>query len=218
MKNILLTLFIAISINSFGQEWTDLKVDSVLTLKLPDNYHIYDTLGIKVFTGILENAVVSVSIGENVKTVKDEKLLLVWYNSFKESSVKANHGQLIKDQIIEAGGLKMIRFSFHMEKDGEKKVKHSIVAVVNNKFYTISFTEAESPSGEMEKTREKFFSSMKFPPGLGLNNQLSAKDRDEMAYNQGELLGKITVGLLIGLAVWFSTRRKKKDRPTSAVR
>jgi hypothetical protein len=62
----------------------------------------------------------------------------------------------------------------------------------------------------MAKTREMVFSSMKFFPGLGLNNQLSTKGSDERAYNQGLLLGKITIGLLIGLAVWLSTRRKKK--------
>jgi hypothetical protein len=214
MKNILLTLFIAISINSFGQEWTDYQVDSVLTLKLPDNYKIIDTLGVKVITAAIENAVVSVSIlqnaGENALSIKDEKELLRWYEGFKKGYIKTNHGQLIKDQIIEASGLKMIRFSFQAETAGEKQLRHCIAVIVNDKTYAINFTEVESLSGEMAKTRDLVFSSMKFSNGLGLNNQLSTKGSDERAYNQGLLLGKITVGLVIALVVGLSTRRKKK--------
>jgi hypothetical protein len=214
MKNILLTLFIAISINSFAQDWTDYQVDSVLTLKLPDNYNIYDTLGIKVISAAIENAMITVSIlqntGENAFGIKDEKELLAGYEGFKKGYIKSNHGQLIKDQIIEAGGLKMILFSFHTEVEGEKQVRHCIAVIVNKKTYAISFTEVESLSDKMAKTREIVFSSIKFSPGLGLNNQLSTKGSDERAYNQGLLLGKITVGLLIALAIWLSTRRKKK--------
>ena len=214
MKNILLTLFIAISINTFGQDWTDYQVDSVLTLKLPDNFKIIDTLGVKVISAAIENAIVSVSIlqnaGENTWGIKDEKELLKGYESFKKGYIKSNHGQLIKDQIIEASGLKMIRFSFHAEVEGEKQIRHCLAVIANDKTYAINFTEVESLYEEMAKTREMVFSSMKFSPGLGLANQLSTKGPDEKAYNQGLLLGKITVGLLIGLVVWLSTRRKKK--------
>src|SRR5688500_14276286 len=96
MKNILLTLFIAISINSFAQDWTDFQVDSVLTLKLPDNYQISDTLGIKVISAHIENATISVAIlqnaGENALDIKDEKELLKWYEGFKKGYLKTNHG------------------------------------------------------------------------------------------------------------------------------
>lgn len=214
MKNILLTLFIAISINSFAQDWTDSQVDSVLTLKLPGNYKINDTLGIKVISAAIENAMISVAIlqnaSENAFDIKDEKELLERYESLKKGYIKSNHGQLIKDQIIEASGLKMIRFSFHAEIAGEKQVMHCIAVIVNDKTYAINFTEEESLSGEMAKTREMVLSSMKFPPSLGLNNQFSTKGADERAYNQGLLLGKITIGLVIALAVGLSIRRKKK--------
>ena len=214
MKNILLTLFVAISINSFGQDWTDFQVDSVLTLKLPDNYQINDTLGIKVISAHIENATISVAIlqnaAENALEIKAEKELLKWYEGFKKGYLKTNHGQLIKDQIIEASGLKMIRFSFHAETAGEKQVRHCIAVIINDKTYALNFTELESMSGEMAKTREMVLSSLKFAPGLGLNNQLSTKGADEKAYNQGLLLGKITIGLLITLAIGLSIRRKKK--------
>ena len=214
MKNILLTLFIAISINSFGQDWTDFQVDSVLTLKLPDNYKINDTLGVKVISAAIENAMITIAIlqnaGENAFDIKNEKELLEEYESLKKGYIKSNHGQLIKDQIIESSGLKMIRFSFHAEIAGEKQVMHYIAVIVNDKTYAINFTEVESQSGEMAKSREMVLSSMKFAPGLRLNNQLSTKGADEKAYNQGLLLGKITIGLVIALVVGLSIRSKKK--------
>jgi hypothetical protein len=188
--------------------------DSLLTLKLPDNYKINDTLGIKVINAAIENATISVGIlqnaGENALDIKDEKELLEWYQGFKKGYIKTNHGQLIKEQIIEANGLKMIQFSLHAETAGQKQVRHCIAVIVNDKTYALNFTEVESLSGEMAKTREMVFSSMKFAPGLGQNNQLSTKGADERAYNQGLLLGKTTVGLVIALVVGLSIRRKKK--------
>lgn len=218
MKNLLLTLFIAISINSFGQNWTDFHVDSMLTLKLPDNYKIRHTLGIKVISAEIKNAMISVSMiqntGEKALRFEDGKKLLEGYDGFKNGYISSRHGKLIKEQIIKKCGLKMLRFSFHAEVNGEQQIWHSIAAFVNDKIYVVSFAELESLSKEMTETREMVFSSITFPPGLGLNNQLGEKSSYDRAYNVGVLIGEVIGVMIMGfpivLIVWLIIRWVKK--------
>jgi hypothetical protein len=63
----------------------------------------------------------------------------------------------------------------------------------------------------MSATREKLFSSLRFSPKLGLNNQMSYKPERDRAHNQGLLLGKITIfALLIGLGLGSQKGKKKR--------
>ncbi|OQP59425.1 hypothetical protein A3860_37855 [Niastella vici] len=214
MKNILLVIFSAISINSFGQAWTDYKVDSNLTLMIPGNYKAQDTSGQRVIKAEIDNGLILISIlansGELSMNVESEEELLKVYKGFEKGYVNSQHGQLIKDEIIENSGLKMIRFSFRAAMSGEKQIRHCTAVFVNDKMYSINFLEVESLTNEMAEQREKLFSSLKFSPNLGRKNQMSYKQENDKAYNQGLLLGKITIALIIGLGVWVSSRRKKK--------
>jgi hypothetical protein len=215
MKNILLAIFIAISINSLGQNWTDQQVDSTLTLMLPDNYKVIDTLGRRIISARIENGFVFTSIlpntGEVSINVQSEDELIKSYKGLEKGCIKSQHGQLIKDEIIENSGLKMIRFSYKASMNGERLVCHCVSAFVNEKMYSVSFAEVESMTNEMSATREKLFSSLRFSPGLGLKNQMSNKGEEEKEINQGYLIGQITIlGLIIGLVYWGSKKGKKK--------
>ena len=82
---------------------------------------------------------------------------------------------------------------------------------VNEKMYSVNFWEVESMTNDMSATREKLFSSLKFPPNLGLKNQMTNKAEEGREVKQGELIGQITIfGLIIGLTIWFTKRAKKK--------
>jgi len=214
MKNIFLVIFSAISINSFGQAWVDCKVDSNLTLMMPDNYKIQDTLGQRVIKAGIDNGLILISIlensGELSMNVESEAQLLKVYKGYENGYVKSQHGQLIKEEIIENSGLKMIRFSVSTAMGGEKQIRHCTAVFVNDKMYSINFWEVESLTNEMAKLREKLFSSLKFSPKIGRNNQMTYKQENDRAYNQGLLLGNITMVVIVGLGIWFSTRRKKK--------
>jgi hypothetical protein len=210
MKNILLAIFSAISISSFGQVWTDYQADSMLTLMIPDSFKVRDTLGQRVITAEIANGLILVSIrpnsGETSMNVESEEDLLKMYKGF----IKSQQGQLIKEEIIDKSGLKMVRFSFRTEMGGEKQIRHCESVLINEKMYSINFWEVESLTNEMAALREKLFLSLRFSSKAGLKNQMSYKPENDKEYNQGLLLGKITIALLIGLAIWFSRRGKNK--------
>ena len=58
MKKILLVLFAFQTISAFGQKWTDLVVDNNLTISVPENYQITDTLGQKIVTAQVDNGLI----------------------------------------------------------------------------------------------------------------------------------------------------------------
>jgi hypothetical protein len=214
MKNILLAIFSAISISSFGQVWTNYQVDSMLTLMIPDSYKVRDTLGQRVVTAVIDNGLILVSMlpnaGETSMNVESEEDLLKMYKGFTKGYIKSQQGQLIKEEIIDKSGLKMVRFSFRTEMGGEKQIRHCESVFVNEKMYSINFWEAETQTNEMAALREKLFLSLRFSSKPGLKNQMSYKPENDKEYNQGVLLEKITIALLIGLAIWVSIKRNKK--------
>jgi hypothetical protein len=215
MKKILLTIFIAISINSLGQNWTNYQVDSILTLAIPDNYKVTDTLGQRLTTARIDNGLILVSAlaneGEIATNIQNEAELIRFYKGFEKGHLNSQHGQAIKDEIVENSGLKMFRFSYKASMNGEVQIRHCLVVFVNEKMYAVNFWEVESMTNDMSATREKLFSSLKFPTNPGLKNQMTNKGDEERKVKQGELIGQITIfGLIIGLAIWRTKRAKKK--------
>jgi hypothetical protein len=103
-------------------------------------------------------------------------------------------------------------FDFLSGRKWEVKNRSGIAksVLINEKMYSINFWEVESLTNEMAALREKLFLSLRFSSKAGLKNQMSYKPENDKEYNQGLLLGKITIALLIGLAIWFSRRGKNK--------
>ena len=220
MNKVLLTILTLISINSFGQQWSEYQVDSTLTLMLPDNYEVRDTLEQRVVTSRVDNGIIIISIlpngGQTAINVQSEQELIKSYKDMRQGIINSQSGQLIKEEIIENRGLKMIRFSYTATMGEERQIRHCVVVFINEKTYSINFWQVESLTNEMADTREKLFSSLKFPTNPGLNNQMSYSIEGSRSYNIGYLVGKILgYGLMIGLLVmlirWISKRAKRKS-------
>jgi len=220
MNGLLIAILTIISISSFGQQWTAYRVDSVLTVTIPDNYQVRDTLGQRAITARIDNGLVLISVhpntGQTAICVQNEKELIDFYKKMREGFIRSQSGQFIEEKIIDNGGLKLIRFSFHATMGEEKQIRHCVSVFVNERTYTINFWEVESLTNEMTADRDKLFSSLKFPENIGLKNQMSFSIGGASSYNIGYLVGIIlgyglTIGLLVALVWWISKRGKKKS-------
>lgn len=220
MRRILITLLTLISLSSFGQQWIEYKVDSTLTVTIPDNYQVRDTLGQRVITSRVDDGLIIISIlpntGQTAINVQNEKELIDSYKNMREGFIESQGGQLIEETIIDNGGLKLNRFSFRATMGEERQIRHSVSAFVNETSYSINFWEAESMTNEMTGDREKLFSSIKFPTNLGLTNQMSNAIEGTRSYNIGYLFGKLLgyglmIALIVALVRWISKRGKKKS-------
>lgn len=220
MNRLLIAILTTISIASFGQQWTDYQVDSTLTITIPDNFEITDTLGQRVITSQVDNGLILITALENKgKTainVQNEKELIDYYNGFQQGAINSQKGELIKDEIIEMNGLRLSRFSFRATMGDEKQIRHCLTVFVNNKIYSINFWELESMTDEMASTREGLFSSIKFPTTLTIKNQMSYSIEGSRTYSVsyfiGQIVGYILIfAVVIALIVWLSKRAGRKS-------
>lgn len=219
MKKIILTILTVVSISSFGQQWSEYQVDSTLTLMLPGNIELRDTLGQQVIKSTIDNGMIIISVIPNsgrTLNVKTQDDLINWYNDFSKGFVNSQKGQLIKDEIIEDSGLKMIRLSFNATLGNEKQVRHCLAIFVNDKIYAINFWEPESLTKEMTHTREQLFSSLRFPTNPGLANQMSYSKEIPRGIYYGALVRRILQyvllpGLVILIIVWIIKQVRKQS-------
>ena len=220
MKNILLVPLMLFAVHCSGQEWVDYKPDSVLTISIPEDYQLIDTMGQRIARAYIDNGLIIVlkmaNQGEAMTTVESEDGLVQFYKNFRQGFIRSHHGELLDDEIIDKNGLKLIRFSYRASVSNERQIRHCVTLLVNETIYALNFWEVESKAGELRNTKEKFYSSMRTRAGLTIEDQMSHHGQGSQAYLAGDLFGKILFfGLVFGVIIFLIIRFSKKKR-TSA--
>jgi len=139
MNRISTTILILISINSFGQQWTDYKIDSNLTVQIPENFEVMDTLGQHIIRARVDNALIMIqripNKGEQVTNIQDKSDLIENYKGFQNGIIESQKGKLKNQEIIEKDGLQLIRFSYYATMGEEKQIRHCLGVFINESWY-----------------------------------------------------------------------------------
>jgi hypothetical protein len=208
MKGIVFTISILLVINGFGQGWVDYKVDDNLSVNIPDDFEVIDTLGQHVIKAQIANALIMIqripNNGKTVTNIQDEKELKDAYIGFQKGFTKSQKGKILHQEFIEKDGLLLSRFACNATMGEEKQIRHCVVIFIKEHWYAIQFWEVESMTIELTKEREMLFSSIKLPTDLGLASQMSNSTEGSAAYKAGVLFG-VLLGytLIIGFVVWL---------------
>lgn len=220
MNRVLIIILTAISISSFGQEWSEYKVDENLTVYIPDRFEVMDTLGQHIVRAQIDNALIMIqrisNKGEQVTNIQDKNELIENYRGFQKGIIESQKGKLKNQEIIEKDGLQLIQFSYYATMGKEKQIRHCLVVFINENWYAVQFWEVETMTDVLTEEREKLFSSVKLPAGQSLKNQLSNSIEGSRSYNlgvvMGETLGYILIfGIVASLVIWISKKVKKKS-------
>ena len=231
MRRILLTLLTLLAIDGFGQTWIDYKVDDNLTVSIPDNFTVMDTLGQTIIRSSIDNALVMIqripNKGETAAVIQFEENLIKAYEGFQNGIIRSQKGKLKSQQWIEKSRVQLNEFSYYASQGEEKQIRHCLALFINNYWYAIQFWEVESMTDELAAEREKLFSSIRLPEGVSRENQTSngdvklIVDRRLSAYQVGYygamFLGfNLIVGFVVGavLVILKIARRKKTSTTT----
>lgn len=220
MKKILLLGFTILSIQCFGQEWTDYKIDDNLTVQIPENFEVIDTLGQTIIKALIDNALIMVqripNKGEGATNIQNKEELLENYTGFQEGFVESQDGELISQQSVEQDGLQLTKFEFYANMGEERHIRRCLTVFLNDYWYTIQFWEVEAMSDELTKEREMLFSSLRFKAGLSLDNQMSDSVEGSRAYRFGYIFGKaigyiFIVAIILAVIIWISKMSRRKS-------
>jgi hypothetical protein len=223
MKKFLFTILTFITLHCSAQEWIEYKFDDNLTVDIPENSTIIDTLGQHLVRAVLDNAVIVIqrlpNTGETATNIKDKEELIKNYEGFQQGVVGSQHGKLINQKFHERQGLQVTEFSYSASMAEEQQLRYSLVVFLNENWYTVNFWEIESASAESKNDRDRLFSSIKFPAGQSLKNQLSNVKEGSRAYKLGAIIGRavffaLIMGIIVAIIIVASRRKKKRDGQT----
>ena len=221
MRHFLLLALSLLTTTAFAQNWKEYIIDNNLTLNFPENYTITDTMDQKVIMAQLDYGLVMITTMENKGqyeiAVTDENDLRDEYKTFRKGILRSARGRLIAEGPLKKDGVTFWNFSYSAKMGDVKQTRYCQILLLNKHIYTINFWEAKDKSQEMSPLREKLFSSVLVPKGLGLQNQLNLIDEKTSANRIRKQISNLTIKLLFGtalvlLVLWFWRKGKKTEK------
>lgn len=213
MKRVIIVFLLFFISKSFGQNLVEYQVDEDFFVNLPTDIEISETSQQKVVKGFIENDVVIITKTiqkDTIVTIENEQDLLKYYKGAQEGLLGQSKGILLKKEIIEIKGLKVLNVRFKMQIDNEEKVLDSFMFFLNNHTYSLVFIHSFDSNENFKLQREKIISSIKFRNGLNIENQFNKYEESSTAYKLGEITGKIFFFVLVIVGVIFLFRKVKK--------
>jgi len=229
MRKILFILLTLLANDALGQTWIDYMMDDNLTIAVPENFKLMDTLGQRIVQARIDNALIMIqrvqNKGEDASVVRFMEDLTKAYEAFQNGIISSQKGKLKSQQWIEKSRVLFNEFSYSATWGEEKQLRHCRALFINDNWYAIQFWEVESMTDELAPVREKLFSSIKLPEGVSRENQTSnggadAGERKSSAYDVGYFGAMIViihlmVGSVVGVVVVILKIVRKKKSTTS---
>ncbi len=159
-KSYIIILFLLFSSKNFSQKLTKVDIDKKISLLLPVDYTVIDTLGSKVYSGNIFNGVVAVSILQDVRgKITDEKELDDFFKKFKKGMIEQVEGRVSTESFIKINSIKINKFTFLT--DMSNLIQWNVYAMrIDSKTYSVAFIYKEE-TNEI-KTETEIIDSLKF--------------------------------------------------------
>ncbi|UUC45125.1 hypothetical protein [Flavobacterium cerinum] len=216
MKQAFLLFTLLFISNNFAQSLENYQIDKNISLSMPQNLEVSDTLQQKIIQGFLGKNVVIITkaiLKDTIVTIECEKDLLEYYNGAQKGFLESTKGKLLKKDIIKIDGLKFLNLNAIVSINDEKKLCDSYILFLDNYTYSLSFIQSINEDQNFKIKKEEIISSIKFQKGLNINNQFNHFGNSTRAFKSGELVGKIFFYVLFTCVIIYLIKRgrKKKD-------
>jgi hypothetical protein len=215
MKKILISfsVLLLLSAAGFAQALKPVKIDSLVTISLPEKYTRKDTLGQQVFSGntpLGYMVVIRQPNAENNTPLKKERDL----NKVLKDYIKGIKGQAegsdalnVRDTTI--GHLKAKTFTLSTDQGAGVQLRNFIVIYTQDVTYTFEYYYQQNRAELIKDEYKAFSSSIKVSPQLERTDQYLSNAKGISP----SLISGVVIGVvLIGLIIFYITRRNKKLR------
>lgn len=213
---ITILFFIIFSMKAFGQKLRPYQVSKDVSIEIPQEFSVTDTLGQMVIKSSIEDEIILIMKPEKKidAYIENKDELLKFYEGFQKGMIDQSSGDLIDKKFVQINGFYFLKSSFRTKITGDDKIWNNYVLLLNKTSYT--FIMISSPKN-LEKViifEEKIIPSIKLKKGLTQENQLNTNNEDSTAYRIGQLIGKLLVYAIIGSIIIFFiyvVRKRKKS-------
>lgn len=217
MKGILVALLLLVSIKSFSQQLVKYSIDKDVSINLPDNSVLTDTLGQKMIKGNIGgiNVIFLRALEKDKKTIIESKADLIdFYTGFQKGYAQSVNGKIVKSKIIDKDNLKASLFECKTKMNNLHLSINGLVVFLNNYAYTVQFFNVGAGTADYEAQKKTILASLQFRKGLTIDNQLTNAEGSSMSYKIGEIIGYfLGVALLVIVMLVILKKSKKKRLP-----
>jgi hypothetical protein len=214
MKKILISFsLLLLSVAGFSQALVPVKVDSLVTVSLPQKFTKKDTLGQQIYSGntpLGYMVVIRQPNAENNTPLKKERDL----NKVLKDYIKGIKGQAegsdalnVRDTTI--GHLKAKTFTLSTDQGAGVQLRNFIVIYTQDVTYTFEYYYQQNRAELVKDDYKAFSSSIKVSPELKRTDQYLSNAK---GISPSLISGVVIVLVFIGIIVFYVTRRNKKLR------
>lgn len=196
-----------------GQELKPVKIDSMVTVSLPEAYNTQDTLGQQVMSANGEYGYMVVIKAESAKDnkplekEKDLNKVMENYVADVKAQYKNASAQNVRDTTV--GKLKATSFTLESDPSGNGEIqkKHFVILYTQPATYTFEYAYPDARGEVIGAELKTFLSSIKVSPELQRTDQYLSNAKGMSQIQQIALFGGGGL-LLIGLVVYFVNRNR----------
>lgn len=216
MKKLLLLTFFFCTTIGFSQNLVPYKVSEDVSINMPENYKVTDTLTQKITKGTIDNAVVIVMKSiqkDTTTTIESKEDLLTYYKEAQKGFLTGLKGKFLKREFLEIDKKIVLKLNCEKVINGKTQYFENYMFILNNYTYTLMFVSLLPNDTNLESQKGKILASLKFKPGLTIHNQFNKYDESTFAYKLGKLIGAFVVyGAFVAGLVYLIIQNRKRKR------
>jgi hypothetical protein len=215
MKKIILGItLIFFVISAYSQSIKPVKMDSLVTVSLPDGYQTKDTLNERIFTANGQYGYV-IAIREanavNNSALKKEKDLNKVLKDYIKGIKAQSPGSAalnVRDTTI--GTLKAKTFTLDVDNGGTGSItyRNFVLLYTKDATYTFEYVYPDNRADLVKDDYKAFISSIRLSPELQRNDQYLSMAKGMSSIKKVEIFGG--AGILLILVVMLIIKRKKR--------
>ncbi|RYY34610.1 MAG: hypothetical protein EOP46_12855 [Sphingobacteriaceae bacterium] len=216
MKNTIATIFslIAVTISAYAQELKLVKVDDLVSVKLPENYQLKDTLGQKILSGNGDLGYMVVIKANNPKTkpLQKEKDLKKVFKEYISKVQGQSNGSVLNQRDTTIGNLKATVFGLETNDANGAQIRDFAVIYTQEATYTFEYLYPTSRKDLIKDEHKAFFSSINASP------ELQRTDQYVNTASSSSPVGKIAIwggGAIVLIMIGYFVFRKKTETAMS---
>lgn len=217
MKKVLFSICaILLFSGASAQTWKTIKLDSVVSIKLPFAYTMRDTLGQKVLNSktAYGNVQILVTPDNPMKTpdIEKEKHLLKYYNSYLNKVKKSSKGTVANQAVATIGDLKAKDFTLEVDSGKGKQIRAFRILHENCATYTFQFLYESIHEEIASEERKQFFNSIAVANDPMLASQFTSKPETSKGPSRMIWYAGAGVVLLAILIIGLVVMRRNKSK------
>ncbi len=214
MKKIaaLILSIVAFTVSANSQALKPVKIDSLVTVNLPTEHMVKDTLGQKIYSGtgnLGYMVVIRANNGPNNKPLEKEKDLNKVFKEYIKKVQGQSDGSVLNARDTTIGNLKAKVFGLESDNGNGPEIRDFTVIYTNDATYTFEYMYPSSRADLIKQESKEFFGSIRASNELQRTDQYVNTEASSVS-DTGKIALYGGVAIALGMLAYFVFRKRSE--------